>query len=228
MKITNFTAISREYQGGFFMTELKTLDEILWQRQSIRQFDERALEKEMIEKIIEAGRLAPFAGLVQKNTDSFRHFFVIHRDSETAQKVKRLVEEGRRAEAVRIHETHLDERYPEVAAMMKHISTKPADDIFLSPWLIIIAERAGLPQREEICLGYVLENMWLKATEAGVALKICSGISDIHDRESLKNLLGLDAETDYAFDACSVGYPKYPVQEKREHPKPVRSVKYFV
>ena len=209
------------------LIEKMVLDKILEQRRSIREFDSTELPEEKIEAVIEAGRLAPFAGLVQKDTASFRHFFVIHRNSEMAQKIKALCEDGRKQEVLRIEANGLAAKYPEVAKMIKNISEKPANDILMSPWLIIIAERGGLPQREEICLGYVMENMWLKATEMDLAFRVCSGVSDIHNKKELKALLGLSADETYAFDACNIGYPKNPVTERREHPKPVKSIKYF-
>lgn len=207
--------------------EKVVLDRILEQRRSIREFDITELPEEKIEAVIEAGRLAPFAGLVQKNTSNFRHFFVIHRDSDMAQKIKELCEDGRKQEVIRIESNGLAKKYPDVAKMIKSMSQRPANDILISPWLIIIAERGGLPQREEVCLGYVMENMWLKATEMDLAFRVCSGISDIHDKTKLKDLLGLDAEETYAFDACNIGYPKEPVIERKEHAKPVKSIKYF-
>lgn len=207
--------------------EKMVLDKILEQRQSIREFDITELPEEKIEAVIEAGRLAPFAGLVQKNTDSFRHFFVIHRDSEAALQIKALCEDGRKQEVLRIEGNGLAAKYPEVAKIARAISEKPANDIFISPWLIIVAERGGLPQREETCLGYIMENMWLKATEMDLAFRVCSGISDIHNKKELKTLLGLDENETYAFDACNIGYPKNPITERKEHKKPVKSVKYF-
>lgn len=209
------------------LIEKMVLDRILEQRRSIRQFDITELPEEKLEAVIEAGRLAPFAGLVQKNTDSFRHFFVIHRDSETAAKLKALCEEARHEEVIRIEALGLGQKYPEAAKIAKAISEKPANDIFISPWLIVIAERGGLPQREEVCLGYIMENMWLKATEMDLAFKICSGVSDIKNKDGLKELFGLPMDEVYAFDACNIGYPKNPITERREHEKPVKSIKYF-
>ena len=207
--------------------EKMVLDKLLEQRRSIREFDITELPEEKIEAVIEAGRLAPFAGLVQKNTDNFRHFFVIHRDSEAAMKVKELCEDGRKQEVLRIEANGLAAKYPDVAKIARALSEKPANDILMSPWLIIIAERGGPPQREEICLGYVMENMWLKATEMDLAFRVCSGVSDIHNKKELKALLGLDENETYAFDACNIGYPKNPITERKDHQKPVKSVKYF-
>lgn len=209
------------------LIEKVVLDKILEQRRSIREFDITELPEEKIEAVIEAGRLAPFAGLVQKDTENFRHFFVIHRDSDTAEKIKQLCEDGRRQEVLRIESNGLARQYPDAAKMIKNMSERPANDILISPWLIVIAERGGLPQREEVCLGYVMENMWLKATEMDLAFRVCSGISDIHNKKELKTLLGLDVDETYAFDACNIGYPKNPVTERKDHKKPVRSVRYF-
>ncbi len=204
-----------------------SLDYILSQRRSWREFSDVEVEAEKIESIIEAGRLAPFAGLVQRNTDVFRHFFVVHKDSEAAKVIKELVQDGRKAEVVRIKEEGLDLKYPDVAKMVAGMSQQPANDVFVCPWLVIVAERGGLPQREAVCLGYVLENMWLKATELGLGFKISSGVADIHNTDALKELLGLPANETYAFDACNIGYPKNPIPERSEHVKPAPAVKYF-
>lgn len=203
------------------------LDNLLAQRQTIRSFSEETPAKDLLEQVIEAGRLAPFAGLVQKECDDFRRFFVISRTSEMMGKVKELVEAGRKAEAERVRAEGLDQKYPKVAELLAAMSGRPANDVLIAPYLIIVAERGGLPQREQVCLGYVLENMWLKATELGLGIKICSGVADIADRNSLKNLLGLDREEVYAFDAVSIGIPAHEIPVRTAERKPVCSVSFF-
>ena len=99
--------------------EKMVLDKILEQRQSIRHFDITEVPEEKLEAVIEAGRLAPFAGLVQKDTDSFRHFFVIHKDSEIVEKIKALCEEGRKQQVIRIEADGLAKKYPEGAKCSK-------------------------------------------------------------------------------------------------------------
>ena len=212
------------YGGGIFMSNL---DYIISQRRSWRDFSEQELEQEKIEQVIDAGRMAPFAGLVQRSTDTFRHFFVIHRDSAAAEILKELVQEGRKAEVLRLKKEGLDQKYPDVAKMIEGMSMQPANDMFVSPYLIVIAERGGLPQREAVCLGYVLENMWLKATELGLGFKISSSVSDIYNSPKAKELFGLPQDEVFAFDACNIGYSSCPIPERTEHPKPVTSIKYF-
>lgn len=203
------------------------LNEILLQRQTVRNFSEEAPKRELLEQVIEAGRLAPFAGLVQRDQEAFRHFFVLARNSDAMSRLKGLVEQGRRDEAARVHAEGLDQKYPKVAELIQGLSTRPANDLLIAPCLIVVAERGGLPQREQVCLGYVLENMWLKATELGLGIKICSGVADIADKASLKELFGLPREEVYAFDAVSIGIPGGEVPVRNAERKPAPSVQYF-
>lgn len=76
----------------------------------------------------------------------------------------------------------------------------------MAPLLIVAAERAGRPAREHAALGYVMENMWLRATELGLGFKLCSGVSDVKDQSAMKRLFGLPEEENYAFEGCSLGY----------------------
>ncbi len=203
------------------------LDNLLTQRQTVRSFSQEAPSKELLEQVIEAGRLAPFAGLVQKDCEEFRKFFVIHRNSQMIGQVKELVEAGRRQEAARVKAEGLDLKYPKVAELINGLSTKPANDVLIAPYLIIVAERGGLPQREQVCLGYVLENMWLKATELGLGIKICSGVADIADTDSVKKLFGLSEDEVYAFDAVSIGIPSREAALRTSDRKPSPSIQYF-
>ncbi len=190
----------------------------------MRAFADEAPEREKLEAMLEAGRLAPFAGLVQKDAERFRHFFVVPRGSALMPKLQALVQQGRREEAARMAREGLDKRFPESAAMLRALGERPAEDLLLAPYLVVVAERGGVPQREKVVLGYVLENMWLKATELGLAVKVCSGVADIADTASLRELFGLDENETYAFDAVSVGYPKEAPPVRTAERRPLASV----
>lgn len=156
--------------------------EAIQKRKSTRNYTEEEVKKEQIEEVLEAGRLAPYAGLAQAGREDFRQFFVIKRGSETDEKLM---------------------------------------DLFMAPLLIVAVEHGGRPAREHAALGYVMENMWLKATEMGLGFKLCSGVSDVKDQAALKKLLGLPEEETYAFEGCSLGYAVSDVhrEERREVPK---------
>lgn len=204
------------------------LDTIIMQRQKIAAFSsEKEPGREELESLAEAGRQAPFAGMAQKDCESFRRFFVIHRDSKTAGRLEALCSEERARESQRIRAEGLDQKYPSAAFFADHFAGGGAADLLVSPWLIVIAERGGYPAREESCLGYVMENMWLKATELGLAFKPCSVVSDVKNKEELKRILGLEDDEAYAFDACNVGWPAREIKKRTDHPKPVKSVTWF-
>ncbi|MBR4157378.1 MAG: nitroreductase family protein [Oscillospiraceae bacterium] len=203
------------------------MDAALLQRQTTRAFSDKKPEREKMDAIIEAGRLAPFAGLVQRDCDRFRHFFVLSRDSEMMPKLQVLVQQGRKAEAERMVREGLDKRFPESAATLSALGERPATDLLLAPYLIVVAERGGVPQREKVVLGYVLENMWLKAAELGLGLKVCSGVADIADTAAHKTLFALDENETYAFDAVSVGYPKETPPVRTAERKPLASLTDF-
>ena len=57
--------------------------EAIRKRKSTRNYTDEEVKQEQIEQVLEAGRLAPFAGLAQAGKTDFRHFFVIKRGSET-------------------------------------------------------------------------------------------------------------------------------------------------
>ena len=169
--------------------------EAIRKRKSTRNYTDEEVKQEQIEQVLEAGRLAPFAGLAQAGKTDFRHFFVIKRGSETAEKLMDLVLEARKEDLREVEEKHLEENYPVYAGAVRNGAGKKPTDLFMAPLLIVAAERAGRPAREHAALGYVMENMWL-----------CSGVSDVKDQEAMKRLFGLPEEENYAFEGCSLGY----------------------
>lgn len=201
--------------------------EAIRKRKSTRNYTEEEVKQEQIEQVLEAGRQAPFAGLAQAGKTDFRHFFVIKRGSETAEKLMDLVMEARKEDLREVEEKHLEEKYPAYAGAVRNGAGKKPMDLFMAPLLIVAAERGGRPAREHATLGYVMENMWLKATEMGLGFKLCSGVSDVKDQTEMKRLFGLPEEENYAFEGCSLGYAVSDVyrEEKRETPK--MQVKYM-
>ncbi len=203
------------------------IDELIQQRQTIRSFTEEEISKEDLESIIEAGRQAPFAGLAQAGTTNFRHFFVIKRGTPICEKLMELVTAARVADLKEVEELHLEEKYPVYANVVRNTSSQKPMDLFMSPILVIVAERAGMPAREHVALGYVLSNMWLKATDLGIGLKLCSGVGDVKDTDSLKALLGLPAEEEFAFDGCNLGYAATNLFREEIRPVPEKCITYL-
>ena len=204
-----------------------TLDEIIQKRKTIRNFTDEEVTKEQMEMVIEAGRQAAFAGMTQAGTTDFRRFFVIKKGSKTAEKLMELVWNARKEDLKELEALHLDEKYPVYANAVKNMSSKPPMDLFMAPYLIVVAERGGRPAREEATLGYIFSNMWMKATEMGLGLKLCSGVSDVKDKKSLKELFGLPVDDIYAFDGCNLGYAADSLYREGIRMIPEQSITYM-
>lgn len=68
----------------------KALDDIIEARRSIRKFKLEKPPRELIEKVMQAGLLAPFSGLAVSRSD-FRQFIVIPRESKATPMIALLL-----------------------------------------------------------------------------------------------------------------------------------------
>ena len=206
------------------------LDALILGRQSVRQYDStKPVQRELLMSVIEAGRLAPFAGLTQRGTDSVRHFFVIHRDAPVAGIILELVCASVQEDAKMLDKPGFPEKYPAFSSVLKNLSEKKPTLAFVFPseWTILVAERRGYPVREEECLGFVQAFMALKATDLGLGTRPCSAIHDIRDKAALGRLLEL--EGDYVFDGMNIGWPSAALPTRTEPRQlPVKSVRFFL
>ncbi len=202
---------------GFTDINNEVLDRIIRTRHSVRGFKEDIPPKELVEQVIEAGRLAPYAGLANKGTYDFRRFFVIPTGSEKAAAIRTLVLESVKALLPEI-ERETDPRAQAMLNVLRMLAQKGLPP-WKAPYLIIVAERRGFPSREDKALAYCLQNMWLKASAAGLGMQLFSAISDLEDTGALSVLLELP-RGEFSFDACILGYPEAPLQEIiREEPR---------
>jgi len=201
----------------------ENLDRVIRTRRSVRQFTEEIPSKDSILQIVEAGRLAPYAGLAHHGTDDFRKFYVISKDSKEINVIKSLIIEAVRSKMVELEKENNPKHEPMLNGMRMLIKNGPP--IGKAPWLIIAAERRGFPSREEQAIAYCMENMWLKATSLGLGIQLVSAISDLNYNSQFSELLGLQ-QGEFCFDAFSIGYP---VKAFSETPRkePVLSVTWF-
>lgn len=186
----------------------EVLDMLLRTRRSIRSFTKEVPSKELIEEIIEAGRLAPYAILaVAKQTD-FRHFFVISNNSFQLGKIKTILGDVIKSE-ISTHEKDAEDNIPlqSFITSLKTQVEKGALGVGNAPYLVIVAERHGIPPIEQKSLSHVMQNMWLKATALGLGFELVSAIGRLSDNKDFCDILGVPTR-EYGFDACTIGFPK--------------------
>lgn len=206
-----------------YATDNEVIDRIIRTRRSVRQFKEDIPPKALLEQIIEAGRLAPFAGLANVGATDFRHFFVFRQGSPKIEQLKSIMQES-----VAVKLAHYEnETNPRAQTMLKVMRSVAENGFPFSriPWMIIVAERRGFPPREDKSLAHVLQNMWLKAVALDLGFQLVSAVTDAGENEKLSELLGVPHEK-YAYDACIIGYPeKSLTSQGRDIPH--MSIKWF-
>ncbi len=171
----------------------------------------------MVEAVLEAGRLAPYAGLANKGTRDFRRFFAVSASSAVVAPIRGLVRQAVAAKLDGLSESKDPRMLPMLGAMRGIAENGPPP--WTAPWLLIVAERRGYPARESEALAHCLENMWLKATALGLGFQMVSALADLSGDIELSRLLGLPAG-EFEFDACQVGFPEAPLPDvAREEPE---------
>lgn len=204
----------------------EVLDMLLRTRRSIRSFTKEVPPKELVEEIIEAGRLAPYAILaVAKQTD-FRHFFVISNNSLQMDKIKTILGDVIKSE-ISTHEKEAKNNMTlqSFISSLKMQVEKGALGVGIAPYLVIVAERRGIPAIEQKSLSHVMQNMWLKASALGLGFELVSAIGRLSNNKDFCDILGIPAG-EYGFDACAIGFPAIAAaKEGRAVPHP--SIKWI-
>lgn len=199
----------------------EVLDMLLRTRRSVRSFTKEVPSKQLVEDIIETGRLAPYAILaVAKQTD-FRHFFVISNNSVQMDKIKNIIVDVIKTQ-ISTHEkkSEINITLQSFISSLKMQAEKGVLGVGTAPYLIIVAERRGIPAIEQKSLSHVMQNMWLKSTALGLGFELVSVIGRLSDNKEFCDILGVQTG-EYGFDACAIGFPTTSVtREGRAVPNP--------
>ena len=187
-------------------------DRIIEKRSTCRSFTEQIPSKEDIEKIIEAGKLAPYASIDAKAVDVFRHFYVIFHDDPRMDVIDRLIKEqsaidlNRRLEEKKT-DPFLQENGERVEKLWANVAENGESTFPNPPCMIVVAEWRGARRAERQSLAHLMENMWLKATALNLDFQIISVTENMVDNQEFCDMFHLPVGM-YGFHACVVGYAK--------------------
>lgn len=204
----------------------EVLDILLRTRRSIRSFTKEVPSKELIEEIIETGRLAPYAILAVAKQIDFRHFFVISNNSLQMDKIKNILVDVIKSQiSANEKEAKSNITLQSFITSLKMQVEKGVLGVGTAPYLIIVAERRGIPPIEQKSLSHVMQNMWLKSTALGLGFELVSVIGRLSDNKDFCDILGVPTG-EYGFDACAIGFATTAVtKEGRAIPHP--SIKWI-
>lgn len=188
----------------------KVLDYLIESRHTIRKFKHEAPPREVVEEILNAGMLAPYAS-ISVTRDDFRRFVVVPRESEATSKAIALIK--RRGAVLfeelgkRMQENEVVRRQGErYLGALKMASQMGPPNLGKAPYYIIVAEQRGIPDSAQLSTAHCLENMWLKATANGLAFQLLSITERMAEDREFCELIGIPYG-EYVLDGCLLGYP---------------------
>jgi nitroreductase len=191
----------------------QVLDEVIAARRSIRSFRQDAPPREMIEAILQAGLLAPFAGLAVGAGKDYRRFVVIPGDSGSSAKAEEIIKREMAVVYGRLRQKmQQDQSFEHQGkAFVKRMEMVAEHGLPIgnAPYYIVVAERKGIPPAEAQSLAHCLQNMWLKATALGLGVQLISATAEMSGNRDFCELLGIPFG-EFRLDGCLIGYPDRP------------------
>ena len=203
----------------------KFIDQVIESRRTIRRFKQEAPPRELIEQVLHAGLMAPYAG-VGVTREDFRHFIVIPRESKATAQIaailKRKAESSRMQLEARMQQDEFTKkRGGPFLEVLKLTSERGMPNIGKVPYYIVVAEERGIPPVESLSLAHCLQNMWLKAAALGLGFQLISITEQLGDDEEFCSLIKIPVG-EFALDGCIIGYPDMkPAAPKRPDLKQV-------
>lgn len=198
----------------------QNLDEIIKARRSVRLFTSEMPTKEYIKAIVQAGALAPFAGLANTGKDG-RKFIVVSRNNPLINELSSVVKNraGVFAEQFKAQINSNPILQAQGQGFLKRLEMTTQQGplgIGSAPYYIVVAEKRGIPDVQHKSLAHCMENMWLKATALGIGFHLVTITTEMEQDNEFCNLLKLPVG-EYRLDGCAIGYPA------QNPPQPIRT-----
>jgi nitroreductase len=188
----------------------KFIDQVIESRRSIRKFKPEAPSRELIEQILQAGLLAPYAAASVSRED-FRRFIVIPRESNATAQVatilKRKAESWSRQLEAQMQTDEFVKQHARIfLERLKQTAQYGIPNIGKAPYYIIVAEQRGVPPAEHLSLAHCLQNMWLKTAALGLGMQLLSITQQLDTDKEFCVLIKIPLG-EFALDGCLIGYP---------------------
>jgi nitroreductase len=194
---------------------------VIFNRRSTRNFSNEIPSKDLIESVIHAGSLAPFAAASSSNKYG-RKFIVISRSNSALLELAEVVKEQAKKAYKELSEKI--DVVPELGVKAKiflgrlEMTAKQGPlGIGSAPYYIVVAEPKGIPEVQMQSIAHCMENMWLKATELGLGFHLVSITGQMCDNPDFCRVINLPVG-EYKIDGCAIGYPPLELPPKPEYP----------
>lgn len=207
----------------------KALEEIIAARRTVRRFTPQVPSRDLVDRVVKAGLLAPYSGLGLSG-EEFRRVIVIPRESPAMARATALITRGTKTSKEKLEADM--QRDPMVKAggqaylrVLEMASRQEKPMLAKAPYYIVVAEQRGIPHVEHCSLAHCLQNMWLEATALGLAFQLLTATQTLSNDKEFFELLGLPSG-EFEVDGCLLGYAgESPTPVPR--PDPTRVVRWL-
>ncbi|NTV90119.1 MAG: nitroreductase family protein [Clostridiales bacterium] len=195
----------------FSVKDNQLLDRILSERHTTRSFKDVAPDKELIEEVLNAGMISPYASISSNDIEIFRHFYVIPKGNPLLEKINSLISSQTSEDLEQFNRLQqsdpLIKKYGEgYGRMLANVSKNGLPGFVDVPCLIIAAEWRGARKAEKQSLAHAMQNMWLKATALNLGFQLVSPIESMTWNQEFNGIFGYEPGL-YGFHGCVLGYP---------------------
>jgi nitroreductase len=188
-----------------------TLDFLIKTRRSTRKFKNGLPPLEIINEVVTAGLYAPYAGLTGMHLGEIRRFIVFPGSSPMMDVFRETLYTTIRA---RIKPLNIMGKIVPKLRKKGHNFIKRLNSMAKSgipaldnaPYIIIVAEKKGVPESEDKSIAHVMQNMWLKATALGLGFQLLSATNLLSKNIEFVQKIGLPPG-EFEIDGCIIGYP---------------------
>lgn len=190
----------------------REFDKVIEARRTVRSFTDEVPSRALVEQVVRAGLMAPYASLSVSEGDVFRRFFVVRKGSDITARVEEILraqvtESSAAIDKAMAENEEFREKAQKFAAMLRSLAGGAQFGFEGPPYWIIAAERKGFPPNEARSLAHVMHSMWLKATALGLGFRLISAATQMDDNAEFCALLGIPAGQ-YGLDSCVIGYAR--------------------
>ncbi len=200
----------------------KVLEEVIASRRTVRRFTPQAPPRDLVERVVRAGLLAPYSGLGVSRED-FRRVAVVPRESPVMAQATELLRRGMKATRQRLEQemqldAHARSRAQAYLKVLQIGEKEDAPILSKAPYYLVVAEERAIPHVEHCSLAHCLQNMWLEATALGLGFQLVTATQGMSDDRKFCELLGLPYGI-FVLDGCLLGYAaETPASVKRPDP----------
>ena len=198
---------------------MKTFEQIIKSRKTVRNFTGEIPSEADINYIAQAAVYAPYGGATGIPFEELRRIVIFKRGTESMKEAERLiienVKKGHKSISGLIKILpFLKKKMGSFSNRLKMISENGIPALRDGGYFIVIAERKGFPPVAKQSLAHAMENMWLAATEKGLGFQMVSATGQMSKNKKFMNLLKLET-CKYDIDGCVVGIASSDISQEK-------------